>query len=104
MIYTDGLLLSQIPFEGCSLEIVKGEGRQKLTKITWRPDSNSTWVCVNVIYILSTHFCLERARKSVKSGHKSDAVDNFRGVTFDDWLRLIIQVSQGISRSLHARC
>ena len=41
-------------------------------------------------------FVLERdslSRKSARSGQKGDAVDNFRGVSFDDWLRLIMQVS-----------
>ncbi|KAF8815220.1 hypothetical protein BYT27DRAFT_7249306 [Phlegmacium glaucopus] len=31
------------------------------------------------------------ARKLAKSGHKGDAVDDFRGVSFDDWLRLFMQ-------------
>ena len=55
--------------------------------------------CVNTIGISSTYFCLERdslSRKSARSGQKSDAVDNFRGVSFDDWLRLIMQVSRSI--------
>jgi len=30
-------------------------------------------------------------RKSARNGQKGDAVDNFRGVSFDDWLRLIVQ-------------
>ena len=45
------------------------------------------------------YFCLERdslTRKSARSGQKGDAVDNFRGVSFDDWLRLIMQVSHSI--------
>jgi general transcription factor 3C polypeptide 3 (transcription factor C subunit 4) len=35
-------------------------------------------------------------RKSARNGQKGDAVDNFRGVSFDDWLRLIMQVSRSI--------
>ncbi|KAF8812960.1 TPR-like protein [Phlegmacium glaucopus] len=31
------------------------------------------------------------ARKLAKSGQKGDAVDDFRGVSFDDWLRLFMQ-------------
>ena len=33
---------------------------------------------------------------------KGDAADNFRGVSFDDWLRLIMQVSHSISCGLYA--
>ena len=46
-----------------------------------------------------SYFCLERdilTRKSARGGQKGDAVDNFRGVSFDDWLRLIMQVSHSI--------
>lgn len=60
---------------------------------------------VNVIVTPSTHLCPERdslARKSAKSGQKSDAVDDFRGVLFDDWLRLFMQVSRDIHRMLYA--
>ena len=49
-----------------------------------------------VLGVSTTYFCLERDslnRKSARSGQKGDAVDNFRGVSFDDWLRLIMQVS-----------
>jgi hypothetical protein len=58
-----------------------------------------------VIGISSTYFCLERdslSRKSARSGQKGDAVDNFRGVSFDDWLRLIMQVSHSNSCGLYA--
>ena len=36
--------------------------------------------------------CLERGsltRQSARSGQKGDADDNFRGVSFDGWLRLV---------------
>ena len=35
-------IFRQILFEGCFLDIVKGEGRLKLMKITWHLDSNLT--------------------------------------------------------------
>ena len=41
------------------------------------------------------HAVLERdnlARKSARSGEKSGAVNVFRGINFDDWLRLFMQV------------
>ena len=65
-------------------------------KITWRLDSSLTWVCCPCVHVIGTYFCLERdslSRKSARNGQKGDAVDNFRGVSFDDWLRLIMQVS-----------
>ena len=55
---------------------------------------------LHVSYFIYSSFCPERdslARKSARSGQKGNAVDNFRGVSFDDWLRLIIQVSHKFS-------
>ena len=38
------------------------------------------------------------ARKSSRHGEKPDAVDVFRGVSFDDWLQLFMQVSCKLNR------
>ena len=60
---------------------------------------------VHVSISLVLTFDIERdslSRKSARSGQKSDAVDNFRGVSFDDWLRLIMQVSHNIFCGLYA--
>ena len=49
--------------------------------------------------VLTSYTCLESdslTRKCARSGQKGDAVDKFRGVSFDDWLRLIMQVSRSI--------
>ena len=56
-------------------------------------------MCCVYFNVIGTYFCLERDslnRRSARNGHKDDAVDNFRGVSFDDWLRLIMQVGRSI--------
>ena len=45
--------------------------------------------------LVITFYVLERdslARKSARSGEKPGAVNVFRGINFDDWLRLFMQV------------
>jgi hypothetical protein len=45
--------------------------------------------------LIITFYVLERdslARKSARSGEKPGAVNVFRGINFDDWLRLFMQV------------
>ena len=74
-------------------------------KMTWNLDSNLTSVCCARVGISTTYFWLERGsltRQSARSGQKGDADDNFRGVSFDGWLRLIMQVSHTISCGLYA--
>ena len=54
--------------------------------------------------VLTSYTCLEcdsLTRKCARSGQKGDAVDKFRGVSFDDWLRLIMQVSRSIFGGLY---
>jgi general transcription factor 3C polypeptide 3 (transcription factor C subunit 4) len=89
------------PFAGCSREVGKGSRptRLKRTRRTWLLGSNLTWVCMldrtSTELIIITCYVLERdslARKSARSGEKPGAVNVFRGINFDDWLRLFMQV------------
>lgn len=66
----------------------------------WRPGFNSIWVRF-LVYIDKYHaYCsAERdmlARKSAKGADKMEAVTVFRGINFDEWLRLFMQVRIGV--------
>jgi len=90
------------PSVGCSLEVGKESRptRLKRTRKIWLLGSNLTWVCILIKktawgFIVITLYVLERdslARKSARSGEKHAAVNVFRGINFDDWLRLFMQV------------
>lgn len=86
---------------GCSPEVGKESRpmRLKRTRKTWPLGSNLTWVCrlegTGTKLFIIIFYVLERdslARKSARSGEKPGAVNVFRGINFDDWLRLFMQV------------